>query len=158
MLSGLDLTDPFARPHPIDPFANYPSTTTLATFPSISSANSEGDSLRAVVGLASPERPPKSSTPPSSQRTPTHGKTPSGSSSHRNLFGRSPSKQYPRGDREDDREESISLFPSHGREAAVEEQESEKESEQDVEARAESDFGEDVSKRSIRLVPNQNRF
>ncbi|THH28306.1 hypothetical protein EUX98_g5879 [Antrodiella citrinella] len=41
-MTDLNISDPFSRPHAIDPFANSPSTTTLATFPSsISSANSE---------------------------------------------------------------------------------------------------------------------
>ncbi|KAH8077493.1 magnesium transporter NIPA-domain-containing protein [Cristinia sonorae] len=154
MLSGLDFHDPFARPHPIDPFANSPSTTTLATFPSsISSIASEPDSLRAVVGLTSSperERPPSfhHSTPP---RPAAHTHTSSTGSHHHNIFGRgrSPHKGYPRGDEQDDRDESISLVhtPNEERDAEV----------QSVET-ADTELGEDVSKKSIRLVPSPNRF
>ncbi|TCD67203.1 hypothetical protein EIP91_000379 [Steccherinum ochraceum] len=187
-LSGLNFNDPFARPNAVDPFANSPSTTTLATFPSISSsANSEGDSLRAVVGVgASPERPkqppaapqglpatprpPRAAPPPPATAASTHGRSRSSSSSqphhpHHHLFGRSPVKNYPRGDREDDREESISLF--HGDEDGRKSDEEmglgvgmggEGSEGKDV---LSDELGEDLSKRSIRLVPSQtsqNRF
>lgn len=158
MLTDLNFSDPFSRPHPIDPFANSPSTTTLATFPSISSANSEPDSLRAVVGLSlDRSKPPSASASSSPYLSPpqSHSKSGSGASSHHHLFGRSASgKNYPRGDRDDDRDESVSLFPPHG--ADIEE---EKEGEAETETEGEGEeFGEDLSKKSIRLVPSQNRF
>ncbi|EJF65229.1 hypothetical protein DICSQDRAFT_152481 [Dichomitus squalens LYAD-421 SS1] len=84
---GGNSADPFDRPTlTSSPFDGLPSTATLATFPSAtsSSTNSSG-------GRHGPTTPTKSSRLP--------------------FFGRSPSsRHYPRGESEEDREESISLW------------------------------------------------
>lgn len=77
--------DPF-RPR-ADPFANSPSTTTLASFPSFTTL---GSSTASTVGTAGTDVHPH-----------LH---------HHRLFGRSTSpRHYPRGDSLDDKEESESL-------------------------------------------------
>ena len=84
---GGDSADPFHRPRlTSSPFEGLPSTATLTSFPSATSTSSSSPG-----GRHGPSTPTKSSRLP--------------------LFGRSPSsRHYPRGDREEDREESISLW------------------------------------------------
>ncbi|KIP01259.1 hypothetical protein PHLGIDRAFT_97099 [Phlebiopsis gigantea 11061_1 CR5-6] len=83
--------DPFrAR---ADPFANSPSTTTLASFPSFTTS---GSSNASTVGTAGPDR-----------QSHQH---------HHHLFGRSSSgRDYPRGNSDDDEEESESLVRNSSR-------------------------------------------
>jgi len=126
VLDNLNLSNPFYQPHAVDPFENSPSTTTLATFPSMSST-----STSQLIPSDSPTDTIKKSSPTTPDR-----KTGSSSSHHHNIFGHSPSggKSYPRGDSQDDREESMSLW------------------------RPSEDSGTsppDLAPSSIRLVPNR---
>ncbi|CAL1705871.1 unnamed protein product [Somion occarium] len=121
--SAPPMLDSVYRPLSIDPFAPQPRTATMGSFPSISSTapSSSTESPTSTRRLISSGRS-KASSPPH----------------HHTLFGRSTSERerhYPRGDKEEDKEESESLW-HHGGEEDVE-------SVRDVEART-----------SIRLVPN----
>ncbi|KAI0708954.1 magnesium transporter NIPA-domain-containing protein [Cerioporus squamosus] len=115
VLSGS--TDSFTRP-PMYP-EGLPSTTTLSSFPSgVSSNSSPGGRDR--------------------QPIPT---SPSTRSRHMHLFGRSPGgRHYPHGDRDDDREESMSLWNRPSTESS------------DIETGSESD----LPGGGIRLVPSSN--
>ena len=77
-----------------DPFANSPSTTTLASFPSFTTS---GSSTASTVGTAEP----------ADRQSHQH---------HHRLFGRSTSgRDYPRGNTVDDEEESESLVRNSSR-------------------------------------------
>ncbi|KAI0743637.1 magnesium transporter NIPA-domain-containing protein [Daedaleopsis nitida] len=104
------------------PFSNVfdgmPSTTTLSSFPSTGTSSSSSPGAR------------------DGPSTPT---SPSARLRHLQLFGRSPSgRPYPRGDRDDDREESLSLWN--------------RSSTEDLEAGSESE----LPGGGIRLVPSSN--
>lgn len=99
----IDTNNTHHRRLSIDPFAIPPATTTLATFPSvssISSATTPGETPTSSRRLISPLKGDKAGSPPPQ---------------HHHLFGLpslgSPRK-YPKGDKEEDREESESLW--HG--------------------------------------------
>lgn len=116
VLSGS--TDSFTRP--ALSVEGLPSTTTLSSFPSAISSNH------------SPGGRDRQSTPTSSPSTRLR---------HMNLFGRSPGgRHYPPGDRDDDREESMSLWNRPSTESS------------DVETGSESD----LPGGGIRLVPSSN--
>ncbi|RPD59754.1 DUF803-domain-containing protein [Lentinus tigrinus ALCF2SS1-6] len=116
VLSGR--TDSF--PRPTLSFDGLPSTATTSSFPSaVSSRPSSGGRDR--------------------QSTPTS--SPSTRLRHMNLFGRSPGgRHYPHGDRDEDREESVSLWNRPSTESL------------DTETGSESD----LPGGGIRLVPNSN--
>lgn len=114
-------TTTFQRPDASSPFEGLPSTTTLSSFPSATSASSPG--------------------PRDSPSTPAM--SPTARLRHIQLFGRSPSgRHYPRGDRDDDREESISLWNRPSTDSL------------DLENSSASET--DLPGGGIRLVPNSN--
>lgn len=92
--------DPY-RPRTMDPFANSPSTTTVASFPSFSSST-------ATVGRPDSQ---VSADPSFIGTRPVSSVGERGSHGHNSLFGRmGGGRHYPRGDSVDDREESESLW------------------------------------------------
>ncbi|KAI0355701.1 DUF803-domain-containing protein [Trametes cingulata] len=120
--------DLFHHPPLTNPYDGLPSTSTLSSFPSNSSASpSYGDRQR--------------------QRSPAtqHQMSPA---SRLRLFGRnshnSPARHYPRGEREEDQEESQSLWHRPSNES----------SSSDLEAASESEGG--IPGGGIRLVPSSN--
>ncbi|KAI0369698.1 DUF803-domain-containing protein [Pilatotrama ljubarskyi] len=119
--------DAYHHPPLTNPYDGLPSTSTLSSFPSNSSGSpSYGDRQR-------------QRSPPQSQMSPA---------SRLRLFGRhnhnSPARHYPRGEREEDREESESLWHRPSNES----------SSSDLEAASESEGG--IPGGGIRLVPSSN--
>ena len=136
-LTDLSPNNPFYHPPATDPFANSPNTTTLASFPSISTTASTIPSDDSTISPASSK--PLISSP---------RKSPS-KQGHAPLFGRGSSshghgRHYPRGDSQDDKDESVSLWRPDEREPDLE---SGRESRTDT-----------PEPGSIRLVQNTNRL